>query len=365
MPTDIGGGGPNPPHGEDFFNRIVNVHWPKKAGAPTGGVFIAGSGSDSGNIYYLKVGPGGTLDDQGHPVWVSLGTLDFNQYVGDNFSGYVMGSAHAMIGGKEPVFVLVGGGGTSNSHGRVMASQDGLNWSTVFHLGDMGGGTFTGAEVFGVVWSEAEQRFYAGGHYSNTYVDALPGNTITRHVETDMLLVSSNGFDWSESGSIALTETLETLGDVLIPYPEYNTGLLASYCPDLVIDANGNHVPGGNYGYNEAIKLLITPTSLPAINYLFAYINYDPGGVAVQHLGAGTSGASGDVGIPTNCIAQAGDIWMAAGGIKSVGGVGGMPMTSISVPSTGAGGFGWKPIDISGDAMIITICGGQALALPP
>lgn len=31
MPTDIGGGGPNPPHGEDFFNRIMNVHWPVSA----------------------------------------------------------------------------------------------------------------------------------------------------------------------------------------------------------------------------------------------------------------------------------------------------------------------------------------------
>jgi hypothetical protein len=28
--TDIGGGGSQPPHGEDFFNRIVNVHWRKR-----------------------------------------------------------------------------------------------------------------------------------------------------------------------------------------------------------------------------------------------------------------------------------------------------------------------------------------------
>jgi hypothetical protein len=28
--TDIGGGGRYPPHGEDFFDRVVNVHWPKK-----------------------------------------------------------------------------------------------------------------------------------------------------------------------------------------------------------------------------------------------------------------------------------------------------------------------------------------------
>jgi len=26
------GGGPNPPYGEDFFQRIVGVHWPKKSG---------------------------------------------------------------------------------------------------------------------------------------------------------------------------------------------------------------------------------------------------------------------------------------------------------------------------------------------
>jgi hypothetical protein len=36
--TDIGGGGPNPPHGEDFFDRIVNVHWPQR-GVAAGGVF--------------------------------------------------------------------------------------------------------------------------------------------------------------------------------------------------------------------------------------------------------------------------------------------------------------------------------------
>jgi hypothetical protein len=30
--TAVGGGGPNPPHGEDYFDRIVNVHWPKRGG---------------------------------------------------------------------------------------------------------------------------------------------------------------------------------------------------------------------------------------------------------------------------------------------------------------------------------------------
>jgi hypothetical protein len=32
--SDIGGGGKLPPHGEDFFNRIVNVHWPERRPRP-------------------------------------------------------------------------------------------------------------------------------------------------------------------------------------------------------------------------------------------------------------------------------------------------------------------------------------------
>lgn len=35
--SDKGGGGPLKPHGEDYFNRIVNVHWREGDAGDAGG----------------------------------------------------------------------------------------------------------------------------------------------------------------------------------------------------------------------------------------------------------------------------------------------------------------------------------------
>lgn len=48
--TDKGGGGSLPPHGEDFFNRIVNVHWPRRGA-------VGGAFSFAGNIFLDIVTP--------------------------------------------------------------------------------------------------------------------------------------------------------------------------------------------------------------------------------------------------------------------------------------------------------------------
>lgn len=67
--TDIGGGGPNPPHGEDFFDRIVNVHWPEEGGLaalfiPMQGLLASYTGAVlSGELIAQALDSGQTFSD--------------------------------------------------------------------------------------------------------------------------------------------------------------------------------------------------------------------------------------------------------------------------------------------------------------
>ena len=347
--TAIGGGGPNPPHGEDYFGRIVNVHWPKKLGPMTGGVFIAGD-YDS-NIYYMKVGEGGKIDPTGAlPVWQNLGTLDFTLDDG-MFNGRVQGSAYGLVNDKNPVFVLVGGGGTATSRGIIMASRDGLSWSRAFSFG-VDSGTYRGANLFGVVWDGTS--FWAGGHQTDNFSEG----DVNWMSETDILFHSSDGFSWNEAGRFVLRID-KPVGGPFPPWPDYITGLLAAHCSGKVVDSYGNGVPGGNYGYDADNNILLAPIDPSVVEYFY-------GGVSISTPN-GVSNRGADVpfpvdpGLPILCTATAGGTWVYAGGRKEPS----LGMATVLLPSPGdAANVAWQQIDPPSSKLLVTLCGG-AVEPPP
>lgn len=349
--TDLGGGGPNPPHGEDFFNRIVNVHWPQE-GAVTGGVFVAADAY--GGIFYLRFGPGALLDPiTGDPVWQNVGTFS------DPESGnaYIFwGSAYGLVGAaKIPVFVVVGGGGGTHGTGAIFASRDGLGWSKVFTLEQEQPDRNTGANVFAVTWDGSS--FWAGGHQS---LNRVPGGD-NRALEIDILLNSSDGFSWSEAGR----HTIVFIPDPPGPSDVYTTGLLEPHCSNLVRDlAYNNRVPGGVFGYDENVKRLIAPTAPPFVDYFFGGVGGGgESGVNVTDFDVGAGGSfSSNPGIPVQGVATAGGAWMAAGGTYSP--EGGIGQAAILIPSSvEEHGIGWKRID-PGSKGVFTVCGGQPPVKP-
>jgi hypothetical protein len=352
--TDIGGGGSNPPHGEDFFNRIVNVHWPKRQPVvPGGGVFIAADWQES-NVYYLRTGVG-TVESL--PAWQNLGPLDFHQFSGDSTTGYVQGSAYGLVNGKEPVFVLVGGGGNTTAIGLIMASQDGLNWSRVFTLEREQPDRNNGANIFAVVWDGS--AFWAGAHQS---LNRVPGGD-DRVLEYDILLKSADGFSWSETGrhEIVFIDT----GPSPPPPPIYTRGLLAPHCSNRVVDSYSNGLPDGFYGYNPD-SMMVVPANLPAIDYFFGQVTTNSGGgVTITEFGKFglDTTVPSDPGIPVTCVATANGIWVAAGGEYGSGDTAGFTASSIFIPSK-SGAAAWVNNSPGGTSALITICGGSALAPP-
>jgi len=341
------GGGPNPPYGEDFFQRIVGVHWPKKTpGVPQGGVFVAGDNNT--NIYCIQFGLEGKT-----PAWVNLGQLDF---AAAN-AGFVQGSSYALIG-KDPAFVLVGGGGGVNEIGLILASQDGLNWEKVFTLNFVAG-TSSGANIFGVVWDDGAQSFFAGGHIFSDFFEGADTGAFFK-TKIDLLLASPDGFSWRE---VDRHETRLTYADGFPPFPDYPRGLLAPHCSGMVVDSYGNGLPDGFYKYDPGSKSMIAPTALPKIDYSEGLVRlpFSGAGVDVTNFGAGTVLPS-DVGIPTLCVAGAGGAWVAAGGNYDPGTS--TCQASYMFPSIDQTGLGWKPLDPPGSTAIITITGGTAKAPP-
>ena len=322
---------------QDLVTRIINVQW-------GGGIFIAGN--YDGNIYRLG-------EDR---EWQSLGKLDFDKYEGDMYIGTLHGSASALVGeNRQQVFVLVGGGEANNAKGIIMASIGGEEWQRVYQIG-AASDTFIQAIVFGVTWNKDDQLFYAGAHETHEFNDPDTGDSWMS--ETDILLQSSNGFSWSVANSHEIK--IEAFGgDPLPPWPEYNTGFLAAHCSDMVKDERGNNVPDGNYGYDKDRKLLVEPNSMPSIAYLTGAIGPPSAsaGIKVTKLDPeDTAPFNEATGIPTSCVAFAGDVWVVAGGVQKS-------------PATGLGGSsqaaileadGWKRNDPTGITVMRTITGVEA-----
>jgi hypothetical protein len=224
------------------------------------------------------------------PHWDNLGVGAFEL-------GEVMGAA---VGAG--CFVLVGAANSQStySYGVIMASRDGRTWESVYtgqRLGDTD--TANGSMVFGVVWDGA--KFWAGAHESNN-----GPNPATDVYEVDLLLSSEDGRRWDEAGrhNIPIAEW----GD------GYETGLLAAHCSDKVKDSLENGVPDGFYGTKQLAdsELLIRPTSVRTIDYLFGGLSNPDGGIFASTVIVG--GRTVEVGIPVAAVAYAAGKWVAVGG---------------------------------------------------
>ena len=328
----------------DFLKQITNVHW-----GGGGGVFIAGN-NDS-NIYYLKLDA--VADPDNPPAWESLGTLDFTKDEGAYFTGYVQGSTFAMVGAvedKKPVFILVGGGGPRRAIGIIMASRDGKEWSRVFSYGQ-DSDTYRGVNIFGVVWDEVAQMFYAGGHQFDSFLDSTI--LYAWQTEIDLLFASADGFAWSEIGRNE--RKVEAHGtDPFPPWPDYPSGLLAAHCSKRVLDSNGNGVPGGNYGYDKDKELLIAPNKPVVISYDVGFLQIPTTGsdVTVTFSGEGDPPSyPSNPGLPAICVATAGGKWVVAGGDD------GDSQAAIAVASDEA--YIWQSLNPEGTSKIITLTAGD------
>jgi hypothetical protein len=303
---------------QDLLTRIIDVHW-------GGGVFIAGD--DQSNIFFLEAGKN---------EWKNLGKLGFAEDEGSMFTGWVQGSSYADK--SRPVFVLVGGGGRTKSLGIILASDDGLKWTRVFQIGE-DSDSFAGANMFGVVWNDDDNAFYAGGHQYDLS-EALA-------VQTDLLFRSVDGYNWVEADRRSTTYSPDTV-------PEYKTGLLVSKCSTRIVDGNGNGVPDGVYAYDKASKILMAPVNVPTIDYLNGTISVAPsgpgGGIVVDNGGEGPTPPS-DPNISAIGVAFSSGNWLAAGG-------------SFPDYSTEAAIFGqdekWLRLDPPGEGPVVTVIGGVA-----
>lgn len=325
---------------QDVVTHIVNVHW-------AGAVFIAGEYNNS-NIHYLKVGA---------EEWENLGTLDF-QKDEDGYTGVVQGSAFAMIEKgsgkeKEPVFVLVGGGGHTDAIGIIMTSADGKKWSRVYQFGTMSD-SYRGANIFAVVWDEENQSFYAGAHQSDNFAD--PDTEYRWMAETDILLQSFDGSDWKEIKRHQM-KVESHRGEPFPPWPKYTAGLLAEHCSDRVKDTNGNGIPDGFYGY-KVDELIVAPTDVASIDYFSGTVVIPDASSSVKVIPIDIDAASidTDTRFPTNCVAFYNGSWMAAGGTYTT--VGGEPGGTCKAAIL-RGDKDWIPLDPSGETMICTMIGGK------
>lgn len=340
--TDIGGGGELPPHGEDYFNRIVNVHWPKKGTPSAKGVFIAIS--YDGTIHYLKVGSDGPTDDQtGVPLWQKVAGPFIDPNAGIELT--LTGSACS-----PKAFVAVGSGNNADSTGVIYASGDGTSWSPVHTMVREQEGRNRGADVFAVAWDGS--RFWAGAHQSLNSSDTDP-----RVLEYDILLTSSDGFDWSEAGRHEIVFFSGVPGS---PPDVYTRGLLVDRCSPRVVDANSNSLPDGFYGYADA-GLLIKPSEVPTIDYFFGVVGFigdaGSGNVIVESTGTELLEIPANTNLSVvRCVAHGGGIWVAAGG--AIAAEGGSCEAAILMPSaTTQTGTAWTRTDPRGSKGIVSICG--------
>jgi hypothetical protein len=187
---DKGGGGSLPPHGEDYFNRIVNVHWRKRRVAAVGGIFASGD-----VCCYIRASTGGFN-------WQPLGPEAFTS------RGSITGGAYAKSGGR-PTFLLCGedggieGGGSETIQGMIMESNDGFSWRTIFAQ--------VGTLVQSVVWDPAIGMFtatiQATGEGSGTWTEQF-GSWVGRPEDISPYSDGITGFN---------PETGQTIGPEQVP----------------------------------------------------------------------------------------------------------------------------------------------------
>lgn len=301
--TAIGGGGDNPPHGEDFFNRIVNVHWPSTG--PTGpsggggGLFVAG----------------------------------FDSQYGDVFSVY---AGAASQDNERPGFVLGGGVivNSTDTQAQIYFSSNGSSWSKVW------GDPFIQSDadrwhsfVQAMVWNPDIKQFYAEVWQSEDH-GALreDGTAYLKHLKYYMILLSSSdgvgwgeiaremvyyyeGGDGSSFGTIVLDNTARG-----------GPGLIGPYCSGTALDGGGNPLPDGVFSHWEIKDLdgsiIESQTAVtdppPSYSHEGGGTNYPPDttNILLTHFKRGLAPTVITVspGIALKAVAFVGNVLVAAGG---------------------------------------------------
>jgi hypothetical protein len=278
--TDIGGGGKLPPHGEDFFDRIVNVHWPKRgpilsdepeqALVVTNSDVVTATALDTGETFSgVMCGASGRLASSDGIFTTRFTVLSSGLVVyGKPANGEacfmaclngttILRGTHSSISGEAPsiswdtVYTAAGdirtcglsfGGGaffvltqTADDDIRCAVSADGKSFSG-------GGNPFAGVPTdditknrqTGSVASNGKGLFAATGEVSRTPNFGIPDDSITSADDSMMWGSSSDGTSWSTGYSPdEITDPGQLAGGTLLG---------SSECSAMATVAGGNGI---------------------------------------------------------------------------------------------------------------------------
>jgi hypothetical protein len=305
------GGGPNPPYGEDFFQRIVGVHWREPKATTVGTVFVIGT--LKGGVYYTS--------SDGSDVLGGILPLQRGGLPVPSLHGFpkLIGSSAANVGGK-PIFLVCGVGSDDNGpppatvqfYAFICASNDGVTWRQVFkgpqgsttdHVGLQQPWT---SDSFALVWNPTRKAFF----YS-MYMDKSTGYSDQRYVH-ELIYSSPDGNRWRETSD----RDIESSGASTFP---------STYCSqNNCFDGLGQHVPDGIMHEDKSVGFLIRPTDPPTIEYSgFGSVAW--GGTSTVEMINAPLLLDSVIAVPVNqvtCVAGISTVWMAGGFNDPVGDTG-------------------------------------------
>lgn len=346
------GGGPNPPYGEDFFQRIVGVHWPTKR-LPVGArpVFAASGQTNLQHIILI----GQTTDADAHGIQFAVG---HNAAFTENDS--IFGSSSHVIGpdvnGKYTSIMLVGGttGGSGYTDGTIGASVDGGAWTKVANFHDSSsefGSDYNDTIILAMVYDEAAHGFYACGRNIQYRSNPVSHGIEASYFET--LYSSSNGLSWSE---VRRRQFYDSEGNPPLPDP-VSPDLFLEHCnniPRLQDGAWGGYVTISPINGEVIESLTAVVSSPPVLDLRNNYLDCSNSGpsIDVAYYKQGGGGFSGtvDAPFPVNGVAYAGGVLVATGGLAD--GTDGQTAVSYDYGKTWVASFGPEKYSF------VTVCGG-------
>lgn len=337
------GGGALRPYGEDFFQRIVGVHWPKPAIA---GAAAFATGDFEAFVQYART----------DLAAVNKGKTAFVEIMGGFFTlppfyppgGTINAGSFKRVGadrnnvGGKPVFLL---GGTDNGgivsgppklggiKGIIIASKDGYNWETVFtHPSENKTprhGVYLSATstIIGFVWDESAQAYFAAGHLWMR-ADTGPDE------DWDVLYQSDDGWNWLEVSRVLMPSDLT---------PIY-TGLLTSNLNNPAKLPDGFW--SGSVNADETFGVTIQVAAPPLIDYRGGSIDTSPTDqnvIITKYSGFGRKSKTVNVGSFVNAVSYANGVFVAVGG--------------ANIMISGDGGNTWLNAG-SSPVGILAVCGG-------
>lgn len=327
--TDKGGGGELPPHGEDFFNRIINVHWPKRGGG-TEGLFVAG----------------------------------FNWMYGDKFNVY---AGTASQDPEKPGFALGGQDQISDSDYQAQIYfSNGGNFSQVWADPDTVQSDADRWDSFvqAMVWNPDTKTFYAEVWQShNHYTERDDGFSYLKYLKNYMALFSSsNGTSWGAAGKemVYYYDGGDGYGagtTVLDNQGRGGPGLIGPYCSGTAKESNGNPLPDGVFSYWEIKDLdgSIIESGTAVIDPPLSF-NHEGGGITnpsstnivLTHFKKGFAPTVTTVspGIYLQAVAFVGTVLVAVGGDNAPAGYPDVPWGPGQIAVSNDVGKTWKTMDV-------------------